>query len=506
MDKVDNRSPGAAADAGAETFTVLCPFDNTEVGTLHRSSPAAIDRAFAAARQAQQSWATVPMRQRIEVIRRFADLVTAHQQELLDLVQRETGKARLSAAEELADIGLWTNYLVRHGASALRERRRQGALPILSRTYERRVPLGVVGVITPWNYPLTLPVTDSLPALLAGNAVILKPDEQTSHTALEVLRLLEQAGLPPQLMQVILGSGAEAGAAVVEQADFVMFTGSSTTGEAVAQRCAQRLIGFSGELGGKNPMLVLEDANIKRAVTSAVHSCFSNTGQLCVSIERIYVHSCHWEEFTERLVDRVAALRLGTGLTWKADVGSLIGPDQLQAVAGHVEDAVSKGARVLTGGRARPDIGPYFYEPTLLSGVTEDMMLHRQETFGPVVSLYRVDSAEQAIAAANDSEYGLMASVWSQRDGDHLAHRLQAGSVNINDGHAAAWASMAAPMGGFGRSGIGRRHGAEGITKYTESQTIARQHLMPIAPMPGISKKRWAQLMQRGVTVLRRFR
>lgn len=501
-------TPGrTAADHRAEsTFTVRCPFDGSEVGVLQRSSAAQIDQAFSSARAAQTQWSQVPMQQRIEVIRRFADLVTENQDALLDLVQRETGKARLSAAEELADIALWTNYLMRHGASALRDRRRQGAFPLLTRTYERRVPLGVVGVITPWNYPLTLPVTDSLPALLAGNAVVLKPDEQTSHTALEVLRLLREAGLPQDLMQVVLGSGAHAGAAVVERADYVMFTGSSATGETVAQRCAQRLIGFSGELGGKNPMLVLEDADVKRAVRSAVHSCFSNTGQLCVSIERIYIHTSVWEEFTQQLIKRVNSLRIAPGLSWSADVGSLIGPAQLQAVSEHVQDALTHGAQLLTGGRARPDLGPYFYESTLLAGVTETMKAHRDETFGPVVSLYPVDSEEQAVAAANDTEYGLLASVWSREHGDRVARQLRAGSVNINDGHAAAWASMGAPMGGFGRSGVGRRHGAEGITKYTEAQTVAHQRLIPVAPLPGVSNQKWADMMQRGVRALRRIR
>lgn len=496
----------AADDRAGGTFTVHCPFDGSEVGRLQRSSAAQIEKAFSTAAAAQAHWAEVPVQQRIEVIRRFADLVAENQDALLDLVQRETGKARLSAAEELADIGLWTNYLVRHGASALRDRSHQGAFPVLTRTYERRVPVGVVGVITPWNYPLTLPVTDSLPALLAGNAVVLKPDEQTSHTALEVLRLLRAAGLPEDLMQVVLGSGADAGAAVVERADYVMFTGSSATGETVAVRCAQRLIGFSGELGGKNPMLVLEDADVQRAVRSAVHTCFSNTGQLCVSIERIYVHTSLWEEFTQQLVKRVNSLRIGPGLNWKNDVGSLIGPAQLQAVSDHVEDALAHGAEVLAGGRARPDLGPYFYEPTLLAGVTEQMQAYRHETFGPVVSLYRVESEEEAVAAANDTEYGLLASVWSREHGDRIARQLRAGNVNINDGHAAAWASMGAPMGGFGRSGVGRRHGAEGITKYTEAQTVAHQRLMPVAPLPGVSNRNWAGMMQRGVRALRRIR
>lgn len=498
--------PDADSGLTARSFTVTCPFDDSEVGQLSRSTPQEIRAAFAAAGQAQRHWAEVPVERRIEVIRRFAALVDNHQDELLDLAQRETGKARISAAEELADIGLWTDYLAREGGAALRTRQRQGGFPLLTSTYERRVPVGVVGVITPWNYPLTLPMTDSLPALLAGNGVVLKPDEQTSHTALRLVELLREADLPQNLMSVVLGSGEEAGGAVVDHADYVMFTGSSATGKVVAQRCAQRLVGFSGELGGKNPMLVLEDADVSHAATAAVNSCFANTGQLCMSIERIYVHSSRWDEFTSTLLKRVRSLRLAPGLTWKADVGSLVGQAQLSRVSERVDEAVAAGAEVLAGGRARPDIGPYFYEPTLLTNVSEGMRVHREETFGPVVSLYRVDSEEEAIDAANDTDYGLLASVWSRQRGDEVAQQLRAGSVNINDGHTAAWASMDAPMGGFGQSGIGRRHGHEGITKYTESQTIARQRLAPVARIPGMSQKQWARMMMRGVRALRSIR
>lgn len=502
---VPKESVVAESSAAAETYTVRCPFDGSPVGVLTKSSVATVEQVFGAARAAQRSWATTSMTQRTSVIARFADLVDQQQEELLDLVQLETGKARSSAAEELADIALWSAYLTRHGPSALRRRRRRGAFPLLTKTFEYQVPMGVVGVITPWNYPLTLPVTDSLPALLAGNAVVLKPDEQTSHVALRVVSLLEAAGLPAGLVQVVIGSG-DIGTEVVDRSDFVMFTGSSATGHTVAQRCARRLIGFSAELGGKNPMLILDDADVNKAAAAAANSCFSNTGQLCVSIERIYVHASRWDEFTRAFLKRTADLKLASGLRWDADVGSLISARQLDAVEGHVDDAVHKGAQLLTGGRPRPDLGPYFYEPTVLTGVTDRMRVHREETFGPVVSLYRVNSDHETVNAANDSEYGLVASVWSRRRGTQVARQINAGSITINDGHAAAWASMDAPMGGFGRSGVGRRHGAVGIRKYTEAQTIARQRLMPIARPSAISAKKWAQLMLRSAKALRRLR
>lgn len=488
------------------TVEVRCPFDQAPVGSLPASSPADVQRAVASARVAQQEWAQWSLQDRAALIIRFRELVLERTNELLDSAQTETGKARISAVEEIADIVLWSSYLARRGPRMLRPRRRGSAFPLITSATEHRVPVGVVGVITPWNYPLTLPVTDSLPALLAGNAVILKPDEQTSHTALRVVALLREAGLPENLMQVAVGPGEQTGAAVVDHCDYIMFTGSSATGQTVAARCGERLVGFSGELGGKNPMLVLDDADVPRAAAAAAQACFSNAGQLCVSIERIYVADAVWDQFTTALIRRVRRLTLAPGLIWEADIGSLIGPDQLSAVAQHVDDAVAQGAEVLTGGGARPDLGPYFYEPTVLTGITENMLAHSNETFGPVVGLYRVADDEEAIAAANDSPYGLNASVFSRRRGTEVAKRLRAGSVNINDGFAASWIAMDAPMGGSGRSGVGRRHGREGLLKYTEAQTVALQRLASAARPRGVGHKQWAQMMLRGINVLKRQR
>ncbi len=493
------------SDRTSGSLDVDCPFDGTRVGTLPRSSRADVRVAFDRAREAQERWASTSVRERAAVFTRFRDLVLDHTSELLTWIQRETAKSRSSAFEEVTDVALWAGYLAHHGPSALKDRRRSGAIPLLTTTVERRVPYGVVGVITPWNYPFTLPVTDSLPALLAGNAVVLKPDDKTPHTALRALSLLEEAGLPTGLLQIVLGDGPEIGGEVVEQADHMVFTGSTATGRTIATRCAERLIGLSAELGGKNPMLVLEDADTDRAAAGAVAACFSNSGQLCISMERIYVHDSQWDAFTARFLDRVRAMDVRAGLTWEAGMGSLISAAQLETVSRHVQDAVSRGARVLAGGRARPDLGPYFYEPTVLTDVRPGMELHGGETFGPVVSLYRVDSDDEAIAAANDTPYGLNASVWSARRGPQVARRLRAGSVNINEGYAATWASHDAPMGGVRDSGVGRRHGTEGIRGYTESQTIAQQRLVPMSGPSGVSRERWASLMHAGVRVLSRL-
>ncbi len=284
-----------------------------------------------------------------------------------------------------------------------------------------------------------------------------------------------------------------------------MFTGSTATGRIVAEQCARRLIGFSAELGGKNPMIVLADADLDKTVEGAVRACFSNSGQLCISVERMYVEDAVYDRFVPAFVERVRNIRLAAGLTWEAEMGSLVSRDQLDVVTRHVDDAVAQGARVLAGGKPRPDLGPLFYEPTVLEGVTDGMELARDETFGPVVAVARVKDADEAVERANDTDYGLNASIWTTaKRGAELATRIQAGTVNVNEGYAAAWASHDAPMGGMKDSGVGRRHGREGILKYTESQTVAVQRGMPLGPVPGQPLEKYATLMTAGLKLLKR--
>jgi succinate-semialdehyde dehydrogenase/glutarate-semialdehyde dehydrogenase len=286
-----------------------------------------------------------------------------------------------------------------------------------------------------------------------------------------------------------------------------MFTGSTNVGRKVASQAAERLIPSSMELGGKNAMIVLEDANLARAVEGAERAMFSNSGQLCISVERLLVHDAIAAEFTERLVKRVKRMRLGAALSYDYDMGSLIAEDQLDAVKAHVDDAVSKGATVLAGGKPRPDIGPYFYEPTILGDVDDSMDLFADETFGPVVAVSTFADDDEAVARANDSCYGLNYSLWTRdsRRGRGVAERLQAGTVNINEGYIAAWGSVDAPMGGMKNSGLGRRHGAHGIAKYTEPQTVAVQRVMPIAPPPLVGQRLYAKGITAGLRLLKRF-
>lgn len=485
-----------ACAAGRPTQASYSPVDRSLIGEVPVCTPEDVDAAIATARAAQRQWAAVPLKQRRAVVRRFHSLLLRQEAEILDLVQAESGKSRLNAFEELADAALTTAYYQRNAQRFLRPARRTGAAPGLTRTVEHRLPKGVVAVISPWNYPLTLAISDAIPALLAGNTVVLKPDSQTPFTALMALELLQEAGLPRGVFQVLTGDGPLLGPALIAGADFLMFTGSSETGKIVARQCAERLIGFSGELGGKNATLVLADADLDKAARGAAQGCFSNSGQLCISMERIYVHAALFEDFLAEFVARVEALRVGPGRGWDIEMGSLTGQRQLDRVSAHVQDALAKGARLATGGRARPDLGPYFYEPTVLTGVTGDMLVAREETFGPVVSVYQVEDDDEAVALANDSRYGLNASVWSARRGEAVARRLLAGTVNVNDGYSAAWASHDAPMGGMKDSGVGRRHGREGILKYTEAQTIAVQRLVPVGPPPGMANGRYTRLVK----------
>ena len=505
-DLLDRLRARVTAESGA-TYTTTAVFTGGDLATLPESTTADVHTAYERAARAQQDWATTPLSTRLAVFERFHRLLLKARDTVTDLIQAETGKARRDAFEEFCEPALVTSYYLRTAPKLLRPKRRAGLLPGAIGAAELRQPKGVAGIISPWNYPWALAVGDLIPALIAGNAVVLKPDSQTPLSPLFGADLLYRAGLPADLLQVVLGDGPTIGGAVVDTCDYIGFTGSTRTGELIAERAGRRLIGCSLELGGKNPMLVLDDADLAETARTAVRACFANAGQLCLSLERIYVHDSIFDRFADAFCAEITRLRIGPGYDYAADLGSLTSQRALKTVSEHVDDARAKGATVLAGGRPRPDLGPYFYEPTVLTDVTPDMLCHAAETFGPVVSLYPFASDDEAVTLANQTPYGLNAGVFG-RDLARAAAvgaRLRVGTVNVNDGYAAAYGSTDTPMGGMGASGLGRRHGAEGLLKYTEAQTIATQRIAALNPPRWVPYGLYAKVMTWSLHLMRKL-
>jgi succinate-semialdehyde dehydrogenase / glutarate-semialdehyde dehydrogenase len=490
----------------AATIKPIAPFTGEPIAELPLSTPADVEVAFATAREAQRAWAHRPVGERVRVLRRLHDLVFARRHEIMDLIQLESGKKRLDALEEVVDVAINARYYARTAPALLSPQKRTGFVPLLTSVREYRHPKGVVGVIVPWNYPFTLAISDSLPALAAGNAVVMKPDHASTFSALLGKDLLVQAGFPEGLVQVVAGEGPVIGPELIDRADFVMFTGSTKTGREVAARAAARLVGTSLELGGKNAMLVLDDAPLHRTVRGTLRAAFSNAGQLCESMERLYVADAIYDKYVPALLRAVDGMRMTADFGYTADIGSLASEAQLGRVKAHVDDAVARGAKVLAGGRPRPDIGPFYFEPTVLENVDDQMKVCAEETFGPVVSLYRFTDVDDAIARANDTAFGLNAAVFTGdvERGRQIAQQLRAGTVNVNEGFGAVWGSTDAPLGGMGASGIGRRHGAEGLLKYTDAQSVGVQRIVDFSPLPWVPQEWFAQAMVAGLRVLER--
>lgn len=463
----------AAATPRMATIPVFNPATGEEVGAVPATARGDVSDVVARARKAQRAWGEAPFSERAAVLRRFHDLLLDEADRVMDTVQRETGKARRDALTEVVTVAGTARYYLAHGEGHLRERRRQPAVPGLTSARVVHKPIGVVGLITPWNFPFLLSIGDALPALLAGNAAVVKPCEITPLSAELGRELLIASGLHPDLLQLVHGDGAEVGQELIRHVGFIGFTGSTEVGRKVAVGAGENLIPFSLELGGKNPMVVLADAPLADTVTGFLSGAFSNTGQTCICTEKIYVERAIYDRFVEALAERIGAMEIGWSLDFDKDMGSLISEEHTEKVWSHVEDALGKGAQALVGGRRRSDLGPCFVEPTILTGVTPDMIAYREETFGPVVSLEAVDSAEEAIEKANDSPYGLNASVWGG-DGDRafrVARRLETGSACINS-TLLIYNTFDAPMGGVKHSGVGRRHGEHGILRFTEEQSI----------------------------------
>ncbi len=460
----------------AALFDIVNPATAETVAAVEHDCASDVAAAAERARRAQTSWGAKPWRERAAVIRRFHDLAIDRADLVLDTIQSESGKARRDALAEVLTVAGTARYYLAHGRRHLREQRKRAGVPLLTSARVAWRPHGLVGLITPWNFPFLLAVGDALPALLAGNAVLVKASETTPRSALLARDLLVQAGLDPDLFAVIVGPGSELGQPLIDAVDYVGFTGSTATGRIVAEAAARRLIPCSLELGGKNPMLVLPGVRVDDAVHGLISAAFANSGQTCICVERAYVHEQVWDEFVAKATTAVDALDVRWSPQFDADMGSLIGPDHAAKVRGHLRDAIDKGATVLAGGIEPPDgASETFVRPTLLAGVDDSMLLARDETFGPVVSLVKVSSVDEAVRLANDSDLGLNASVWagSRREALDAARRLEVGTVNINSS-LLVYNTYDVPMGGIRRSGIGRRHGAIGIQRYCRQLSIVK--------------------------------
>jgi acyl-CoA reductase-like NAD-dependent aldehyde dehydrogenase len=482
---------------------VQSPATGEKIAELDVATAEDVVRAVSGARKAQLLWQEESFAARAKVLYRFRDLLIDHKEKIADILTAETGKPRAEVYGNelfyLCDaIGFWAKNAARH----LKSEKIRPHLLKTKKVVSMHMPLGVIGIISPWNFPLVLTIGEAIPALMAGNAVVIKPSELTPLTALFAVELAQKAGLPADLLQVVVGFG-ETGEMLIDHADMISFTGSADTGKKVMRRAAERLIPVTLELGGKDPMIVLKDADLERAANACVWGALMNSGQVCTSIERVYVEAPVYQDFVNRIVERVRALRQG-GSEEEVDLGSMTSAEQLKKVESQVEEAVKRGAKILTGGRRGPNTRGLYYQPTVMVDVTHDMEIMREETFGPVIPIVKVKDREEALRLANDSRYGLDSSVFTRdrKAGWEIAEKIEAGSVCINDS-LVNFIIPDAPMGGMKDSGLGRRHGADGIRKYCRQKTIVMDRLGLKSEMSWFpNTKRKTDLFRRGLNLL----
>src|SRR5579863_3144939 len=466
---------------------------NPATGEILRQFETATDTevhaTVARARAAQPAWNALGVQKRVSILREFQRLLHEKKSEVASLITREAGKPVVEALlTEVVVVLDAARFCIENAFDFLRERPvPHGNLAMKIKAGRiLREPHGVMGIISPWNYPFSIPATESLSALVTGNAVVLKPSDLTSLNALQLASLLHQAGVPEDVFQVVIGEGSVGTALLNSSINKLVFTGSVATGKRIAQAAAARLLPVVLELGGKDPMLVLEDADIDVASSGAVWGAFMNAGQACLSIERCYVHRSVYEAFSDVCARKAAQLRVGGGTDPRTDVGPLINERQVRIVEAHVEDARLHGARVMEGGMRRTDLGPNFYAPTVLADVTHEMRIMREETFGPVLPIMPFETEDEAVRLANDSEFGLGASVWTRNRGrgEALAQRIQAGTVMVNDA-VSCFGVSEAPHGGVKASGIGRSHGIFGLEEMVRTKYVDSDRL------PGMKKVWW---------------
>jgi acyl-CoA reductase-like NAD-dependent aldehyde dehydrogenase len=447
--------------------------------------PPALDRA----RGAQTEWASRSLAYRCAALLRLRDAIYSRRDDIATIVSRETGKPHVEAIFAELVLALdTTDFLARQAPNWLRpERIPHHNLALRAKSaWTEFHPHGVVAIISPWNYPFSIPIAQIVPALITGNAVLLKPSEVTPGTGALIGELIEQAKFPPGVFQVLQGAG-DLGAAIIEASpDKVFFTGSVATGRRIAEACGRKLIPSMLELGGKDAMIVLADANLETASSAAVWGGFTNCGQACLSVERIYVEESVAERFIHLCVEKTKKLRLGPPSEPDVEIGPMIRLRQLETVEQQLREAAERGAEIMAGGNRRPELGPNFFEPTVVTRVNHSMQLMREETFGPVIAIQTVADADEAIALANDSPFGLSASVWTgnSRRGSEIASRIRAGSVMVND-VASYYGICEAPHGGSGASGWGHAHSRLGLLEMVQVKYI------DVDRLPRIAKSWW---------------
>jgi acyl-CoA reductase-like NAD-dependent aldehyde dehydrogenase len=477
MASVEQRAPAKSNGAeSAKTIGVENPATGELITTVPIFGADQVQELAGRAREAAPQWQAIGFEGRGRIMRRAQKWMLDNVERVIETVVSETGKTYEDAqisdyGYTVSALGFWAKEAPKYLAD---ERVPSWNNPVAAgkKLVLRYAPLGVVGVIGPWNYPIVNAFGDCIPAMMAGNCVILKPSEVTPLSSLLMAEMLRECGLPEGVFQVATGDGST-GAALIADVDCVMFTGSTKTGKMVMKAAADALVPCYLELGGKDPMIVCADANLDRAANAAAFYSMNNAGQVCISIERCYVEAPIYDEFVSKVTENVRNLRQGeaTGIG-TVDVGAVIFPPQMDIVEDHVRDAVEKGARVLTGGHSHSERGRFF-EPTVLVDVDHSMKVMRDETFGPVLPIMKIDNVEDGVTLANDSEYGLQASIWtSDTDrGEQLARRIEAGVVCVNDAQV-NYTALNLPMGGWKTSGIGTRHGSGGIRKYTKIQSL----------------------------------
>ena len=458
----------------ASEIVSINPATLEELARFHVASAVEVNTAVARAKVAQPAWGVLSFRNRARYILKLQRELYDRQQEIISIISDETGKPAFEAltAEVFPACDLMSHFAA-NAARILRDERFTLAVFRNKRSMITYEPLGVVGIISPWNFPFSIPTGGIVMALAAGNTVVFKPSEYTPLVGDAIKRLFASAGFPEGVLEVVQGNGSTGAALVDSAVDKIFFTGSVRTGKKIAESAAKRLLPVVLELGGKDPMIVLEDAPFERTVKGAVWGAFTNCGQVCASVERLYVTEPIAERFIAAVVDGVGKLRMGAPSGCSTDVGPLTNENQLNVVGNHVADAVAKGARVLTGGRRRDDLGGYFFEPTVLVDVNSSMRVMTEETFGPVLPIKIVKDEEEAIIEANSTRYGLLASVWTSDNerGRRIARRIEAGTVIINDAlytHGAAQT----PWFGVKESGLGVTHGSQGLFEFVRMKHV----------------------------------